>query len=103
MRGKGIPWLNGHEGSLALGAEAEDNAERHWVFIGSVGSNDCIGAESLVFQFLDVFSNERSKVDAEVREREVGNGNAAAQVFEIDDGVLELQELLAAILQVVHL
>ena len=43
------------------------------------------------------------QVDAEVVQREVGDGDAAAEVFEVDDGVLELEELLAAVFQVVHL
>src|SRR5438128_1313181 len=50
-----------------------------------------------------MFPNEGSEVDAEVREREVGDGNSARKVFEVDDGILELEELFTAVLQIVHL
>jgi hypothetical protein len=43
------------------------------------------------------------EVDAEVGQREVGDGDAAGEVFEVDDGVLQLEELLAAVFQIVHL
>ena len=43
------------------------------------------------------------QVDAEVGERQVGDGDAAGEVFEVDDRVLELEQLLAAVLQIVHL
>ena len=50
-----------------------------------------------------MFLQETRQVDAEVSEREVGDGYAAAEVFKVDDGILELEELLAAVFQVVHL
>ena len=43
------------------------------------------------------------QVDAEVGERQVGDGDAGGEVLQVDDGVLELEQLLAAVLQVVHL
>ena len=43
------------------------------------------------------------QIDAEVGERQVGDGDAAGEVFQVDDGVLELEQLLAAVLQIVHL
>ena len=46
---------------------------------------------------------EAGKVDAEVVERQIGDGDAAAEVFEVDNGILKLEKLLAAIFQIVHL
>ena len=43
------------------------------------------------------------QVDAEVGERQVGDGDAGGEVFQVDHGVLELEQLLAAVLQIVHL
>jgi hypothetical protein len=43
------------------------------------------------------------QVDAEVGQRQVGDGDAGGQVFQVDDRVLELEQLLAPVLQVVHL
>ena len=50
-----------------------------------------------------VLLEEAREVDAEIVQRQVGDGDAAAQVFQVDDGVLELEELLAAVFQIVHL
>ena len=50
-----------------------------------------------------LFFEETRQVDAEVSQREIGDGNTATQVFEINNGILKLEELLAAIFQVVHL
>ena len=43
------------------------------------------------------------EVDAEVGEREVGDGDAGREVLQVDHRVLELEQLLAAVLQIVHL
>ena len=50
-----------------------------------------------------MFLEETGQVDAKVVQGEVSDGDAAAEVFEVDDGVLEFEELLAAIFQIVHL
>ena len=43
------------------------------------------------------------QIDAEVGQRQIGDGDAGGQVFQVDHRVLELQQLLAAVLQIVHL
>ena len=64
---------------------------------------DSEGAERQALQLAGVLLEEPREVDAEVVQGEVGDGDAAAEVFEVDDGVLELEELLAAVFQIVHL
>ena len=59
--------------------------------------------EWLPFQFPGVVFEKPRKVDAEVVQRQVGDGDAAAQVFEVDHGVLKLEQLLAPVFQIVHL
>ena len=61
------------------------------------------GAERQALQLPGVLLEEAREVDAEIVEGEVGDGDAAAEVFQVDDGVLELEKLLAAVFQVVHL
>ena len=46
---------------------------------------------------------ELGQVNAEVGQRQIGDGNAAGQVFQVDDAVLHLQQLVAAVFQIVHL
>ena len=55
------------------------------------------------FELPGVFLEETGQVDAEIVQGQIGDGDAARQVFEVDDGILELEELLATVLQVVHL
>ena len=43
------------------------------------------------------------QVDAEIRERQVGDGDPGGKVFQIDDRILKLEELLAPVFQIVHL
>src|SRR5690606_6600683 len=43
------------------------------------------------------------EIDAEGGGREVGDGNAARQVFQVDHRFLQLAQLLAAVFQIVHL
>ena len=50
-----------------------------------------------------LFLEKTREVDAEIIQREVRDRDAAAEVFEVDDSVLKLEELLAAIFQIVHL
>ena len=54
-------------------------------------------------QFARVFFEEPREIDTEVVQGEVGDGDAAAEVFKVDHSVLELEELLTAIFQIVHL
>ena len=72
-------------------------------FAVALRGRDGESAEGERLQLPGVLLQEARKVDAEVVQREVGDGDAAAQVFEVDDGILELEELLAAVFQVVHL
>ena len=53
--------------------------------------------------FAGVLLEKAREIDAEIIEREVGDGDAAAQVFQVDDSVLEFEKLLAAVFQIVHL
>ena len=50
-----------------------------------------------------MFFQETREVDTEIIEGKVGDGDAARQVFKVDDGILELEELLAAVFQIIHL
>lgn len=46
--------------------------------------------ERLAFEHAFVFACVLGEVDAEVREREVGDGDAGGEVFDVDDPILEL-------------
>ena len=43
------------------------------------------------------------QVDAEIVERQVGDGYAARKVFKVDYGLLEFEKLLASVFEVIHL
>ena len=61
------------------------------------------GTERQILQHARMRLEVLRQIDAEVGERQVGNRDAGGEVFQIDHGVLEFHELLAAVLQIVHL
>jgi hypothetical protein len=103
VRSERVTRLDGLERRFSHRTQAEDDAWRNSGFAAALRGGDRKGAERQALQFPGVFLEVAREVDAEVVQGEVGDGDAAAEVFEVDDGVLELEELLAAVFQIVHL
>ena len=93
-------------GVLSLGTvgwllltEAKDDAGRdHFVF--GVRRHDSIKTEGCGFERGAVGLNVFQEFEAEVVERELGEGDAVAEVFDVEDFVLETKELLVAVAQI---
>ena len=95
-----IAGLGAALGGGALGAQAKDDARCDLRFSGG---GDRAGAERQTLQHAGMRLEVLRQIDAEVGERQIGNGDTRGKVFQIDHCILELQQLLAAVLQIVHL
>ena len=78
MRRQRVAGLDGLQRRLAHGAQAEDDARRDGRFAVALGRGDGERAERQRFELAGVFLEEAGEVDAEVVQREVGDGDAAA-------------------------
>src|SRR5690606_5514992 len=86
-------------GSFSLSAQAKNNAGR---YVLVTRCSDGARTQWHVLQNAGVGLEVLGEVDTEVGEGEVGDRNAAGQIFQIDDGILQLEQLLAAVFQIVH-
>src|SRR5579875_124281 len=103
MRRQRVSRLDCFERGLTNGAKAKDNSRRDSGFAVALGRRHRKGSKRQLLQLVDVILQESCQIDAEVIQRKVGNGNAAAQVFKVDHRILQLQKLLSAVLEVIHL
>src|SRR3989339_363769 len=103
MRREGITGFDRLDGRIAFGAQAEDDAGRHSRFSCTVCRHNRKYAERKPFQLMLMILEKTGQIDAEIREGQVGNGNAAGEILKVDDNVLQLEQLLAAVFQIVHL
>ena len=83
----------------ALGAQAKQDARRH---VGVVRGGHSAGTQRHRLQLARVVLQVACQVDTEVGQCQVRDGDAAGQVLQIDHCVLQLEQLLAAVLQVIH-
>src|SRR5208282_6213749 len=97
-----VAGFGGLERWLADGAQAKYHSRRNGCFTNPLRRSGGKGAKRQAFQKSEVVPQKARQVDAEVVEREIGDRDAAAKVFQVDDCILHLLELLAAVLQVVH-
>lgn len=95
--GAGIPSL-GNVGFLLLPEAKDDPGCDH--FIRGVWRHHSIKAEVCVFERSAVGLDVFQEFQAEVVQRELGEGDAVAEVFDVEDFVLEAEELLVTVTQV---
>ena len=67
------------------------------------GRGDGVGAERQSIEPILVVAQVSRQVDAEVVQRQISDGNATGQVFQVDHRVLQLLQLRTAIFEIVHL
>ena len=103
MRRERIAGFGGIHRRRADGPQAENNAGRNGGIIVAMRGGDGERAERQAFESREVVFQKPRQINAEIIQRQVGDGNAAGQVFEVNDGVLKFEQLFAAIFQIVHL
>src|SRR5882672_12963587 len=103
MRGERVAGFDGIDSGFAGGAETKDDAGRDCGIRAAGRGGNGEGAEREAFEAGDIGLEEASEVQAEIVQGEVRNGYAAGEVFQINDGILQFQELLATVLKIVHL
>ncbi len=87
----------------SLGAQAEDDAGGHDGIPKPLGGGNRHGTERHPVQLHATPALESSQVHTEVVQGQIGDGDASVDVLHVDDRLLELEQLLAPVLQVVHL
>ena len=90
VRGQRVSRLDGRTRRFAFGSETEDHAWRNRRVARAGRGGDGEGAQGQVLEPLRVVFEETGQVDPEIVERQVGDRDAAGEVFEVNDRVLEL-------------
>ena len=97
--GQGIATLADLFGRHCFRPKAEDHARWNVKFAtGGYGKS----AQGQGLQQAGIGLGELGQINAEIGEGEVCNRNTSGQILQIDHGILQLDQLLAPILQVIH-
>ena len=100
MGAKRIPGFRNSPGGCTLGTQTENNA-RSDIYLSGSGNGKASRWQRL--QYTWVGFQILGKIKANVGQGEVGDGDTGGEILQIDHSFLKLEQLLAAILQIVHL